>query len=147
MSNPAASTERDRVRQVILDRAQGVLTRSVGATTAANAHDIVTFDALPPLRNVGAGGIRERAAGWFDGYAEGPGYEIRDLEVVAGAEVAFAYYLYHVSGTLTDGSEVKMWVRSTLGLQKRDGEWRIVHEHDSVPFDPESGRALVDLQP
>ena len=66
---------------------------------------------------------------------------------MAGEDVAVAHYLYRVSGTLKDGTEVNMWVRCTLGLQKLDGKWRIVHEHDSVPFDPQTGRAVLDAQP
>ncbi len=145
MSDQADSTS--RVRQLVLDRARAVLDRNVRGATAANAEDIVTFDVLPPLRNVGADGIRTRTEGWFGGYAEGPGYEVRDLDVVAGDDVAFAYYLYRVTGTLLGGGEVAMWVRATLGMRKVGGEWRIVHEHDSVPFDPESGQALVNLEP
>lgn len=144
---PDRTDSTDRVRQLVLDRAQAVLERDAGAATAANADDIVTFDVVPPLRNTGASGVRRRTEGWLGGYSRGPGYEVRDLEVVAGDDVAFAYYLYHVSGTLSDGGEVAMWVRATLCLRKAAGEWRIVHEHDSVPFDPESGRALLDLQP
>jgi len=136
-----------RVLQVVLDRAQAVRDRDVGRATAAIDEDVVTFDVLPPLRNVGGEGIRQRTGRWFDGYSRGPGYEIRDLEIVAGDDVAFAYYLYHVSGTLKDGAEVAMWVRATLGLWNIGGEWRIAHEHNSVPFDPESGRALLDIQP
>ena len=40
-----------------------------------------------------------------------------------------------------------MWVRATLGCRRIDGDWVIVHDHESVPFDPESGRALIDLAP
>ena len=138
---------REHIRQLLHKRAQAVLERNVEEATAATASDIVTFDVLSPLRNVGTGDIQKRTEAWFDGYAQGPNYEVRDLEVVAGDNVAFAYYLYHVSGTLTNGDEVSMWVRATLGLQKRDGEWEIVHEHNSVPFDPESGQALVSLEP
>jgi hypothetical protein len=27
------------------------------------------------------------------------------------------------------------------------GEWRVIHTHTSVPFDVESGKASLDLQP
>lgn len=40
-----------------------------------------------------------------------------------------------------------MWVRATLGYRRIDGAWRIVHDHESVPFDPGTGRALIDLEP
>ena len=55
--------------------------------------------------------------------------------------------LSRVRGTLKTGDPVDMWFRKTLGLQKRGGRWLIVHDHGSVPFDPESGRASLALKP
>ena len=52
-----------------------------------------------------------------------------------------------VSGTMVSGDEVSMWVRATLGCRRIDGEWKIVHDHESVPFDPETGQALTSLRP
>jgi len=44
--------------------------------------------------------------------------------------------------------QFSFWFRSTLGLRRLDGEWRIVHEHTSTPFHMDgSGRAATDLQP
>jgi ketosteroid isomerase-like protein len=40
-----------------------------------------------------------------------------------------------------------MWVRFTVCLRKIDGHWMVTHEHASVPFDVETGRASVDLAP
>ncbi len=40
-----------------------------------------------------------------------------------------------------------VWVRATLGLWNNGVEWRIAHEHNSVPFDSESGRALLEIKP
>jgi ketosteroid isomerase-like protein len=62
-------------------------------------------------------------------------------------DVAFAHCLYKVSGSLGTGVELGMWNRATFCLRKIDREWRIVHEHDSVPFDPETGEASVGLEP
>ena len=61
--------------------------------------------------------------------------------------MAFGHYLYRVTGTTREGGEVDMWVRATLGLRRIDGEWRITHEHHSVPFDAETGGAALDLEP
>ena len=55
--------------------------------------------------------------------------------------------LYRVSGTLASGDELGMWNRATFCFRKIDGEWRITHEHDSVPFDPETGQASTTLEP
>ena len=40
-----------------------------------------------------------------------------------------------------------MWIRATLCYRKIDGKWMVTHEHVSVPFDPESGQASLDLKP
>jgi ketosteroid isomerase-like protein len=41
-----------------------------------------------------------------------------------------------------------LWYRLTVGLRKREGQWRIAHTHASVPFYmDESGRAALDLAP
>lgn len=34
-----------------------------------------------------------------------------------------------------DGKRVAFTLRLTVGLEKRDGEWTIVHEHHSQPLD------------
>jgi hypothetical protein len=36
---------------------------------------------------------------------------------------------------------------ATVCCRKIDGKWLIKHEHNSVPFDGKSGRALLDLKP
>lgn len=79
---------------------------------------------------------------------EGPiGYEIRDLSITSGNDVAFCHYLYRASGTRTDGAKVDMWVRATVCYRKINGTWMVTHEHQSVPFDPKSGKASLDLKP
>ncbi|HEX8345849.1 MAG TPA: nuclear transport factor 2 family protein [Actinoplanes sp.] len=41
-----------------------------------------------------------------------------------------------------------LWHRSTLGLRRIDGDWVIVHEHQSVPFEMDgSFLASTGLQP
>lgn len=41
-----------------------------------------------------------------------------------------------------------LWFRSTVGLRRLDGVWRITHEHGSTPFYMDgSFAAAVDLEP
>jgi ketosteroid isomerase-like protein len=74
-------------------------------------------------------------------------YEVRDLSVTTGGDVAFSHSLNHIDGTTKDGQRIEMFWRSTVGFRKIDGQWIATHQHSSVPFDPESGRASVDLRP
>ncbi|EAQ00133.1 hypothetical protein JNB_08179 [Janibacter sp. HTCC2649] len=38
-----------------------------------------------------------------------------------------------------------MWVRATLGFERLDGRWIVTHDHESVPWDPETGQGVLTL--
>jgi ketosteroid isomerase-like protein len=136
-----------RIRELIEERVRAIRAMNVDALMSNHAPDVVMFDALDPLRYVGSEAVGERAERWLSWYRGPVGYEVRDLSVTAGDEAAFCHYLYHVSGTMTNGSEVDMWVRSTVCFRNMNGAWVVAHEHTSVPFDAKSGKASVNLKP
>jgi ketosteroid isomerase-like protein len=112
------------------------------------APDVQEFDAVNSLQYiVGIDGPRKRADEWFAAYQGPISYQVRDLNITAGSDIAFCHFLYHISGTMTNGQEVDMWLRATLGCQKLDGKWLVTHEHSSVPFDVGSGKASLELKP
>jgi ketosteroid isomerase-like protein len=84
---------------------------------------------------------------WFSSYEGRIGYDVHDLDIPAGDDVAFCHSLYRVSGTMKNGQQVGMWVRAALCLRKLDGAWKVTHEHNSAPFDGQSGKAALDLKP
>jgi uncharacterized protein (TIGR02246 family) len=136
-----------QIRDLIEKRVQAVHDKDLNALMSNHAPDVLSFDVLEPLQNSGADTIRRRAERWFALYQSAIGYEVRDLNVTAGDEVAFCSYLYHVTGTQQGGANVDMWVRATVCLHKMNDKWLIVHEHQSVPFNPETGKASLDLKP
>jgi len=146
-SENSRAADEARISEIIEERVRAIRAKDVGALMSAHAPDVVMFDALDPLRYVGAEAVRERAGQWLSWYRGPVGYEVRDLSVTAGDEAAFCHYLYRVAGTMTNGREVDMWVRSTVCFRKVEGAWAVAHEHTSVPFDAESGRASVNLKP
>jgi ketosteroid isomerase-like protein len=81
-------------------------------------------------------------------FVPGPiGYELGDLTVAAGDDVAFSQSLNRVNATTTAGTRLDMWWRATVCYRRIDGKWMVTHAHSSVPFDVESGRASLDLKP
>lgn len=146
-SENSKANDEAHIRALIEDRVKAIRDKDINALMSNHAPDVLTFDALNPLRYIGSDKVKERAEQWFSWYQGPIGYEIRDLSITAGEEVAFCHYLYRVSGTMTNGREVNMWVRSTVCYRKIDGKWTLTHEHTSVPFDAESGKASLDLNP
>ena len=140
------STIEATIRRLLVGRAAAIQRRDADAVTANAADDVVLFDALAGLRKIGKVDLQEKTAEWLGWYAD-LGFEMRELTVHAADDIAFAHYLYRVTGTMTDGTAVDMWVRDTVGLLRRDGDWAIVHEHTSVPFDADTGMALLNAQP
>lgn len=141
------ATDETLIRNLLNEQVIAVRAKDVNGSTLNYARDILFFDVVDPLRRTGLDESRNRAEMWFSSF-EGPiGYEIRDLEITAGDDVAFSHCLNRVSGTTTDGKRIDMWWRATLCFHKIDGKWMVTHSHSSVPFDPESGRASLDLEP
>jgi uncharacterized protein (TIGR02246 family) len=132
---------------VIEARVAAVAAKDLEGLLACYADDVTLFDAVGPLRDAGRDAERARLREWFGAYRTAIELDIRDLDVIADGAVAFASYLFQVRGTMTDGTEVAMWVRSTAGLRRDDNGWKIVHEHSSVPFDGATGEALTRLRP
>jgi len=141
------ATDEARIRELIEARVRAVHDKDINALLANHAPDVLSFDVINPLQHSGSATIRERAQKWLSSYQSSIGYDVRNLNISASDTIAFCHYLYRVSGTLISGGEVDMWVRATVCLRKVDGKWMIAHEHQSVPFDVETGKASLDLKP
>lgn len=142
-------SERSRreLEQVIEERVAAVRRREPAPLLERHSDQVLSFPLLPPTATRGREAIEASLSRWFDGYREGPGYEVHDLVVDATDDLGYCAFFYHVTGTLATGAVVDMWVRSTAVLRREDGEWRVVHAHESVPFDAATGAALLDQPP
>lgn len=145
MSDNRAHDE-DQIRQIMTDRVAAMRERDADRFVSHYAADVVKFDLAPPLRYAAPKATHADALrAWFSDKGDGPiGYDIRDLDVTVGDDVAFCHSLTRM------GAEdiFLLWFRSTIGLRKIDGAWRITHEHHSTPFYMDgSGKAALDLRP
>jgi len=141
-----AATEAE-IRALVDDQAKAIRARDVDASLSAYAPNVLLFDVVDPLQSAGSQAAKRRLAEWFASFRGPIGYELRDLSITAGEDVAFCHSLNRVSATTTDGRRLEMWWRATIGPQKIDGAWKVTHEHASVPFDVTSGRASLGLEP
>jgi ketosteroid isomerase-like protein len=127
--------------------AQGLQAKDPGGLKNLYATDIVSFDIEPPLQSVG---MEPKLKNWEPVFAffESVTYDVRELTLTVGDDVAFGHAFARLSGTLKDGTAMSgMWVRVTYCFRKIDGTWLITHDQVSVPLDIASGKGAVDLEP
>jgi uncharacterized protein (TIGR02246 family) len=141
------TTHEAQIRTLIENRAKAVRAKDANAPLSNYAPEFLAFDVINPLRYSGSDALRKRMEDWLSSFQGPVGYEIRDLSITAGEDVAFCHFLNQIRGTRKDGGEIEMWWRATVCLRKVDGRWLITHEHNSVPFDGETGKASIDLTP
>ena len=135
------------IRALIDAQIRAVRAKDVDASISNYAPDIVSFDVVSTLQKIGLDECRKRTEEWFSSFPGPIEYEISELSISAGDALAYSHSLNHVNATNNDGKKIDMWWRATAGYQKIDGKWMITHEHMSVPFDVQSGKAALDLKP
>lgn len=136
------------IRQRIDTLAGAIRALDLEAVMSIYTTDVVSFDIEPPLRHVGAEAKRKNWERVFAVYEQPLGYEIRDLTITVGDDLAFAHSLNRLSGTLKSGTMTAgFWVRATMCFRKVDGHWLIAHDQASVPLDLTTGGALLNLEP
>jgi ketosteroid isomerase-like protein len=109
--------------------------------------DAAVFNLAPPLVHHGIN-LQEKRA-WFDSWSTPVDLEPRNLKVTVSGNLAFCHGFLRMSGTKKGAErEVDFWMRETLCFERVGGDWKIVHEHTSVPFYMDATlRPAFDLQP
>jgi ketosteroid isomerase-like protein len=134
------------IRRLIEDWAEAVRGCGLDRIMAAYTPDILSFDAIGQLQFKGAEAYRKHWQACIE-MCSGMIFEVHNLEIETGNGVAFGHYLVRCGGTGADGREQVGWMRVTVGFRRAGGRWLIAHEHFSVPFEMESGKALFHLEP
>lgn len=122
------------IRSLIERWARAVHTGDLDAVVADHAADIVMYDVPPPNHGVrGIDAYRETWPPFFEWQRQGALFEITDLDVTAGDDVAFAHALLRCSMPAELEKDPGNRLRLTIGLRKEGGRWFVTHEHHSFP--------------
>jgi uncharacterized protein (TIGR02246 family) len=125
--------DESEIRSLIENWARAVRNRDMAGILRHHTRDIVMFDVPPPLQSIG---IEEYEQTWPLFYGASPNppvFDIRDISITAGTDVAFVVALMHCVVVEKDGRKDDLDFRLTVGLRKLDGQWTITHEHHSIP--------------
>ncbi len=135
------------IKRVIEGGVEAIRDKNIEGVMSLYAPEVVSFDIVPPLRYVGADAFRNAWEAVFSSFQGPIGYELHDLSITVGDDVAFTYCLNRISGTLHTGQQTDLWLRWTACWRSINGKWLIVHHQNSVPVDLQTGRALLSLKP
>lgn len=148
MSTQANARSEESAIRAMIDRfVEGVRAKDPAMLMKLYAKDIVLYGMAPPLRERGLEPLFAASQAWLSSW-EGPlEFDFTDLQISAGADVAFSHMLNHVRGKKRDGETVDMWWRATVCFKKIEGRWFVTHEHLSEPFDMKTFQAQLNLKP
>jgi len=135
------SHDEAEIRRLIADQQRAVCAKDVGRIMSYYAADVVIFNVKPPFQTRGAKDWRRT---WETALAHFPasfGIETRDLVITVSGDLALVHCLRRFTGM-----PGQKWIRDTAIYKRGQGRWQIVHEHYSVPFDPETSRAVFAVE-
>jgi ketosteroid isomerase-like protein len=146
----AAHTDAE-ILAVLDEHAAAHAARDVQRMIAPYTDDAACYTLAPPLQQGPDTpyGTPEGLQAWLASF-DGPVLiDYRDPVVTADGDVAFVHTLTRMTATPAGATDsFSFWFRSTYGLRRIDGTWRITHRHESTPFHMDgSFRAATDLLP
>ncbi|HZG40511.1 MAG TPA: nuclear transport factor 2 family protein [Nodosilinea sp.] len=136
LSTNTVTRDEAQVRQLITDQVNGICAKNLDQIMAHYGSDAVLFDVKPPLQLKGDAAIRQMWESSLPYMPDSSGTEMQELSVTISDNLALAHWVFRFTGVAADHPAAQMWLRITAGYQKRQGEWQIVHEHCSTPFNP-----------
>jgi uncharacterized protein (TIGR02246 family) len=121
------------VRDLIEAWADAVRRMDYAGILQSHSSDFVMFDVPPPFKSVGLEAYKKTWDLFFSWSSDPVRFEIHEMDVTAGGDVAFAVATMGCTGPGSDGKPEALDFRLTACLRKIDGRWMIAHEHHSVP--------------
>lgn len=144
-----ATTAQDEaeIRRLIAAWVKALEAKDAAALTADYAPDAVLYDAIPPYKTVGAEQIRQVWENCFPYFPAKFRSEHRDLVVQVAGDMALVYGLHHFVPEPADDPSGQTWMRISVAYRRLAGQWKVVHEHISIPFNPLNNQAWFITDP
>ncbi|MBE9167974.1 nuclear transport factor 2 family protein [Pleurocapsales cyanobacterium LEGE 06147] len=142
----AANTKLEtQIQQLISEQQRAICAKDVDRIMSHYATEIIMFDVMPPFQTKGKAAIRKMWEDCLPCFPDSFVIETRDLKITVSDTLAVAHWLFRFTGMEPDHPAMQTWMRVTAVCQNNQGNWQILHEHISVPFDPETSQAAFAL--
>jgi uncharacterized protein (TIGR02246 family) len=127
-------TDEQQIRDLVERWATAAHEGDLDAVLVDHADDIVMFDVPPPQQGArGIAAYRDTWPGFFQWQAQGATFDLLELNITAGADVAYAWALLRCGTAQDHAAHPDRRLRLSLGLRKERGRWVVAHEHHSFP--------------
>jgi ketosteroid isomerase-like protein len=121
------------IRELVDNWASGVRRKDLSAILLNHSANMLMFDVPPPLASKGIEAYRKTWDLFFSWARDPVVFDINEIDITAGDDVAFVTALMRCAGTERSGQAIELDFRLTIGLRKIDYQWIVAHEHHSIP--------------
>jgi uncharacterized protein (TIGR02246 family) len=132
-ANNNRKTDEGAIRDLVENWARAVRNRNLDGILANHSPDMLMFDVPPPIQSKGIEAYRKSWDLFFSWSQASGVFDISEMNITAGNDVAFVTALMRCAGTEANGHKIELEFRLTIGLRKIDGQWIVMHEHHSIP--------------
>lgn len=129
----SGTNDEAEVRRLIEEWAAAVRRKDLAGILRNHSPDMLMFDVPPPLQSKGLDAYKRTWDLFFSWSHDPVVFDIAEIRVTAGSEVAFVAAMMRCSGRETTGEDIELDFRLTVGLRKIGGRWVVLHEHHSIP--------------
>jgi uncharacterized protein (TIGR02246 family) len=126
-------TNSDEIRTLFDRWAKAVRDEDRAAIRANHDTDMLMFDVPPPFVSRGLDAYMKTWDMFYDFQERPLVFNFEDVQITAGEEVAFVTAIGNCVNIDKTGEREPLEFRLTMGLRKIAGNWRITHEHHSLP--------------
>jgi len=121
------------IRELVESWARAVRAKDLDGILANHSTDILMFDVPPPLQSKGIEAYKKTWELFFSWSNDPVVFDIKDMDIIAGTDVAFVAALMRCAGTEKNGERIELEFRLTIGLRRIADQWIVLHEHHSIP--------------
>jgi ketosteroid isomerase-like protein len=132
-ANNNRTTDEAAIRELIESWAKAVRTKKINGILANHSPEILMFDVPPPIQSKGIEAYKKTWDLFFSWSHNPVVFDISEMNITAGNDVAFVTALMRCAGTEANGERIELEFRLTIGLRKIGGKWIVMHEHHSIP--------------
>jgi len=121
------------IRELVESWARAVRAKDLNGILANHSTDMLMFDVPPPLQSKGIEAYKKTWELFFSWSNDPVVFDIKDMNIIAGSDVAFVAALMRCAGTEKNGERIELEFRLTIGLRRIGDQWIVLHEHHSIP--------------